>query len=551
VKKKKNNTKNDDSVCPNLSVMNRRKLMKLGIGAGVAAIAGTGMLESAARAAQKTSPDSAGPVPAWGSLPMTTGPTRRVSRAGYKNDANRASGNGPMDDITRQVVEYADRFWDSTLPDSTTARVNDLMLDAMGCTIAGFESEPARASARAARMVQGTTMKSTVMGYGISTTPELATFANCCMVRHTDFSDTGIQGHPSDVIPGILAMGETLHSSGTRILQAVTLAYELMGAFQAADPHSELPAWDTIYVGPATAVAIGKLMNLNDDQLANALSLSLVTHMEFNASHSAGPLSMMKGCHNADTCKGAVFSCIMAREGLTAPCAPFKGTKGLCDTVSGGSFTIQLPVPIGPRDFYRKAGQMVVEGTQFKRYPAENNTQTMLAILPAFGKWTKPEEIASIDVQMNSWGEIGDPAKWDPRNEETADHSVPYIIARHLLSGQIYLDSYTKERFMDPAARALMEKTVIREVPELGGPRTVIAITITKKSGEKMSKKTEDYVNLTHDEIVAKFDRICDFKSVNIEQKDKVRSTWLNLKSAPDIAVPIRDVAHFGKSRPL
>ena len=98
---------------------------------------------------------------------------------------------------------------------------------------------------------------------------------------------------------------------------------------------------------------------------------------------------------------------------------------------------------------------MAVEGTQFKRYPSENGTQAMMELLPEFGKWTKPEEIASIDVQMTSWGEIGDPAKWDPRNDETADHSVPYVIARHLLSGHIYLDSFTEDKFMDPAARAL------------------------------------------------------------------------------------------------
>ena len=533
----------NDSVQTEQSIFDRRELMRLGVGAGVVIAAG-----GALSAQDAGNADSAGPLPEWGSLPMTTGPTRRVSRAGYKNNANRAFGNGPMDDITHQVVEYAGKFWDSTLPASTEAMVNDLMLDSMACIFAGFESDPVRAAARTARMVQGVTMKSTVLGYGISTSPELATFANCCMVRHNDFSDTGAEGHPSDIIPAVLAIGETLHASGSRILQAVTLTYELMGAFQAGTPRSAMPAWDTIYVGPSVAVAIGKLMGLNDDQLANALSLSLVTHMEFNASHSAGPLSMMKGCHSAETCRGAVFSCMIAKEGFTGPCAPFKGTKALCDAVSGGPFSIELPVPVGPRDRYRKPGQLVVEGTQFKRYPAENGTQAMIEILPAFGKWTKPDEIASIDVEMSSWGEIGDPAKWDPRNEETADHSVPYIIARHLLSGEIYLDSYTKERFMDPAARALMEKTTIREVPGLvGSPK----ITMTKKSGEKMTKESQPFVRLTHDEVVAKFNRVCDFKSVSSEQKQKVRATWQNLKTVSDISVPISGVAHFGQPRPL
>ena len=459
-----------------------------------------------------------------------------------------------MDDITRQVIEYAGKFWNSTLPASTEAKVNDVMLDAMACVIAGCDSDAVRAAARVARMVQGVTMKSTVLGHGISTSPELAAFANCCMVRENDFNDLGAGGHPSDIIPAVLAMGEAVHASGTRILQAVTLTFEVMGAFQTATPRAALFGFD-VYTGPSAAVAIGKLMGLNDDQLANAFSLSLLSHIGCGVSHAAGPLSMMKGARSAEGCRNAVFSCIAAKEGFTGPCAPFKGTLGLCDIVAGGPFSIELPVPAGkrvtgPAPDSRTPGQMVVEATRFKRYPAEAGTQGMIRILPEFGQWTKPYEIASIDVEMTSWGEIGDPAKWDPRNEQTADHSVPYIIARHLVSGEIYLDGFTKEKLMDPAARALMDKIVIREVPEIeGSPK----ITITKKSGEKMVKESPFFgtLTLTHDEVVAKFDRICDFKSVTSEQKERIRSTWQNLKAVPDISVPISGIARFGKPKPL
>jgi hypothetical protein len=58
-------------------------------------------------------------------------------------------------------------------------------------------------------------------------------------------------------------------------------------------------------------------------------------------------------------------------------------------------------------------------------------------------------------------------------------------------------------------------------------------------------------MTLTHDEVVAKFDRICDFKSVTSEQKERIRSTWQNLKAVPDISVPISGIARFGKPKPL
>ena len=72
---------------------------------------------------------------------------------------------------------------------------------------------------------------------------------------------------------------------------------------------------------------------------------------------------------------------------------------------------------------------------------------------------------------MNSVGvgEIGDAPKWDPRNRETADHSMPYMFARALLDGDIYLDSFRPEKYMDPVVRALMGKITISEVTAWSG----------------------------------------------------------------------------------
>ena len=74
----------------------------------------------------------------------------------------------------------------------------------MSAIIAGFEEEPSRVAARVAQQVQGTAYKATVFGYGISTTPELAAFANGCQVRVCDFND-----NPDD--PSVM---ERLHATG-------------------------------------------------------------------------------------------------------------------------------------------------------------------------------------------------------------------------------------------------------------------------------------------------------------------------------------------------
>ena len=76
-------------------------------------------------------------------------------------------------------------------------------------------------------------------------------------------------------------------------------------------------------------------------------------------------------------------------------------------------------------------------------------------MIPEVRTWTRAEDIAAIHVELNrvGWLEIADPPKWDPRNRETADHSLAYEIARALVDGEIWIDSFEPGKLMDPAVR--------------------------------------------------------------------------------------------------
>ena len=517
----------DDGKDPGIALpdVGRRDLMKMSVGAGAGLV--LGRMLHAPRASAQSSPNR---------------PLGVVTRtdAGWKNDADRASGNGPMDEPTRQVVEYVSSFSETQLTDSLVDAVCYTMLDSIAALIAGFESEPARICARIARTTRSD-LKSTVLGYGITTTPEIAAFANGCMVRHTDFNDIP---HNSDIVSGILAIGEAVHASGPEMLAAIALGYELASGLGAAG-RDQVGGWDAPYNGPATAMAAGKLLKLNQDQLANALSLSLVPHMPMKVSH-VGALSMWKGCHSAEAVRCAVFATLLAREGMTGPAQPFAGRQGLFDHM-GAFRDLRLP-QAGPN---RK---MVIERAGYKRFPSEGSTQSVLELTPAIRKWTKAEDIASIYVELpfDGWQETADPPKWDPRNRETADHSMPYVIARALLDGDIYLDSFTKEKFMDPAARQLMDKIT-------AGPnydytyQGEARITVVTKTGKQLVKETMVHMAtpMTRDDIVAKFNRVCAFRSVPNEQRDRVRELWLGLRNATDIAQPMQALTTFGQPLPL
>lgn len=527
---------------PNLG---RRDIVKLGVGAAVVSQLLKPQITSAQTERAQTETARRGPGttfrPAewtdqerYAGVKMETGP-------GWQNDSNRAFGNGPMDDTSRLIVEYVSSFSESSINDAWANAFSNTMIDTIASLISGFESDSARVCARLARSTQSD-LKSTVLGYGITTSPELAAYANTTMIRFTDFND-----HFSDMMGGVLAIGEALHSTGTQVMLAIILAYQVQSALSGAGGNDA--GLDIgLYYAPAVAVAAGKLLGLNEDQLANALSLALTLHVPLRVDRS-NTLSMQKACGTAEAVRIAVFCALSAREGMTGPSRPFEGRDGLWDRLTGPYSRLRLPPP--PPTTTGLSGAI-------KRRPAEGYTQAMHAdVIPAVKAWTKAEDIDSIHVEMpfSGWLEIADPPKWDPRNHETADHSMAYEASRALIDGDVYLDSFTREKFMDPKARDLMNKVTVSVDPKFGYGQ--VRMTVRKRSGETLIKKTDSRMGMnfgpamTHDDINAKYNRVCDFMHVDSAQRDRALAQWSDLRTVTDIGEAMKTLAKFGSPQPL
>ncbi len=547
---------------PELLELDRRNLMKLGVGAGVAM---AGMLAVAAAFGQQ-GPQAAAPIPPTGPLGNVNNerlqhwPDIRESMEisssaqpgymtetgpGWVNDSGRASGNGPMDECTRRIVEFVDSYSYSKMTDPLIETARLTTLDTLACIVSGFEEEPARVNARLSLTMPG---PCTMMGYGIKTTYEMAAFANGCLIRHTDFNPGA---HNTEMYGGIFAVGEALHSSGPDIMTAMAIAYEVVTAIGNTGKGNYDPGgYDCPYHSAGVAMAVGKLMGLNQDQLANALSLALVPHFPLYVCH-IGTQSMWKGCHSSEQVRNGVWGAMLARAGMTGPCQPFEAREGIISHI--GPFTRDLKLPTSAD------GRMALEtimgnGRGYKRFASEGTTQTLHGqIIPPLHAWAKPEEIESIKMDNNyySWQEICDPPKWDPRNRETADHSMPYNIARGIIDGYIYLDSFTPEKVADPQVKELMNKITIR--PTLSGP---VSLKVRKKSGEERVFAAGQGVagppaTMTEADLNDKFNRVCDYKKVKTAQRDQARKEWMDIRNVKDIGGPIATFAKFGEPKPL
>lgn len=297
--------------------------------------------------------------------------------------------------------------------------------------------------------------------------------------------------------------------------------------------------------------AASKLWGLSEGQLADAASLALVPNVPLGVSRW-GALSMMKGCAIAFSVRNGVFAAMLAQEGFTSAPEPYAGIYGLHHVT--GAFDLRLPL--------EPDGQRVVEMAYIKPIPAENNTIGLTELMPKLLAWTPVGEIESIDNEIATGYEVhlADEPKYDPKTRETADHSLPYILARALVDGGITLDSYTPERISDPSIRPLMRKIRVHGSDELRrimsasrGPEAKPAkITLKTYNGREFTQNVmghsghPDGLQSTRREAINnKLDLCAKAVRMQSEQRERIRGAWWDVAQAADIAAPMETMAGF------
>jgi 2-methylcitrate dehydratase len=270
-------------------------------------------------------------------------------------------------------------------------------------------------------------------------------------------------GHPSDQIPACLAVAESEGASGADLIAAIVIAYEIQMRLQDAASLNRR-GWDqACYILVATAVAASRLMQLDVEQTTHAINLALNGHVPMRQVRS-GTLSDWKGCSAANAARNAVFAAQLARAGMTGPSPIFEGKMGLFQQVTG-PFDLDVDAFGNPAN-----GDYAILRSLTKTFPTNGELHT--AVWAALELREQIAEFAAIERIRIETSEfnlrvLADAEKWHPRTRETADHSLPYNVARALLDGDITLASYRPEAISAPEAAALMARTTVTEDPAL------------------------------------------------------------------------------------
>ncbi len=359
-----------------------------------------------------------------------------------------------------RVVDYATGLDFASLPADVVHECKRRLVDTFGCAVAGFNDPPSRI-ARAVAHDGECTGGASILGTGRRALAELACFANGVAARCMDGNDCypGGGGHPSGVIAPVLAASQIAGADGRAMIAAIVIGYDVhyrlwqaCGAIRKGFDHP-------LYTAVAAAAGVAKVLGLDAAAFANAIALAVTPNLPLAVTRR-GALSMWKGCAEAQAGKNGLFAAQLAQHGMSGPALAIEGAMGLRELFG--------PFELAP--FPHKGGGFAILRADMKYYVTEYHSQGPIIAALRLRQEIDVDAITAILIHTYEFAyrEIGSGReKWRPLTRETADHSMPYIVAAALHDGAFSDAMFAPERFTDPRVLALADKIVIREADDI------------------------------------------------------------------------------------
>ncbi len=446
-----------------------------------------------------------------------------------------------MDRIVDYLSSYTNALAYEDLPEDVIHQSKRLWLDTLGCALGAFSSGPSKIARDAARRVSST-RPATILWSGDPTSPDLAAFANGIMIRYLDFNDfyqgpeAKESGHPTDGFAAVLPAAEINGRDGKAAILGAVLAWEVYARFADAAALRDLGFDQAINIGIAASCGASKMMNLTPEQTAHAIALTAASNVVLGEIRF-GNVSMWKGCAAANACRNAVFSTELAADGMTGPLDIFEGSRGMVKAVTG---PFELP------EFGGNGNPFRIMQSSFKHYPAGSVAQTALeCAMKIRPRLDSIEDIVEVNIQTFAFGAnvmADGPDKWDPENRETADHSMPYVMAVALMYGEVDGRYFSDRYIQDPQLRALVHKIRVEasdECTRVFPEQRLSIVEIVTRDGTRHSERLGYHRGHPENPIS------------DLEIEDKFRSLADGLLTEPQTEEIIQRVWHLDDEKSL
>jgi 2-methylcitrate dehydratase PrpD len=390
-------------------------------------------------------------------------------------------------DITGRLAEYMVASRERALPDRVMLDAKHRILDTVAAMVSGSALPPGIMATKFIRG-QGGISEASVLASNIRTSAINAALING-MLAHSDESDDFepiTKTHPgSAAVAAALAMAEKEHRSGSEMILAVVLGYDVGCRFLLA-----LGA-DLVRNTHRGAEAYGATMNA----MAAAASLARFdeTTMRYAISYAAQQVSgLWSWVDDPDHIEKAFdFGGMGARNGVTAAVMVQAGFTGVHDVLGGTHNLLQalstdpnpdaLLADLGSRYFISESSIK----TFTVGYPNQSPLDALLKLRREYDLTPATVDHIVVRLPEDSIGIV--------RNSPMPDVNCPYLMATALVDGGIsFANSHSREHMAAPQIRSIMERVTVIGDPTLNDPAAPRGgiVEVVLKDGRTISKHT-------------------------------------------------------------
>ena len=253
---------------------------------------------------------------------------------------------------TQALCRFLAELTYAQLPEHVLARTEELYLDWLASALASQGAHPIPLFERYAQKMGPSSGPAQVIVNGTGTSAYFAALINAAsshLVEQDDLHNSSVL-HPATVVfPAALAAAQDLGKSGRELLLASVAGYEAgirIGEFMGRSHYRIFHT--TATVGTlASAVAVGKLLDFNEDQFINLLGSA--------GTQAAGLWEFLrdaadsKQLHTAKAAADGLLAAYLTADGLTGARNILEGDQGLAAGMSSDAQPGKLSAGLGSR----------------------------------------------------------------------------------------------------------------------------------------------------------------------------------------------------------
>ncbi|MFC1864201.1 MmgE/PrpD family protein [Chloroflexota bacterium] len=395
--------------------------------------------------------------------------------------------------ITDKISHFIAETVAKDIPQDAAELARLGITDFTGVALVGSKEEQSKIIVNYAQKMGGVPQAS-IIGAGFKTSPYLAALVNGTVGHSLDYDDMAISliGHPSVfLVPAILAIGESIGSSGQDMLTAYVVGYEITCHIARPILQSHyIQGWhSTATFGTLGAAASAAwLLKLNAHQVSEALGI---------AASLAGGLrqnfgTMTKPLHAGKAAASGIQAALLAQAGFTADTSIIEAPMGFAKVFGHDE-------EVNWAEVIEKLGKTFLitsaEGLSIKPYPSCGFTHCAIDATLYIKEEHKfnATDIAEVELGVTPFDKQI-LIHHNPKTGLEGKFSLEYCVALALLSGEVRLKHLTDEAVAETQVKGLMKKMKWVEkypMPVMGTPEGFgsKSITVKLKDGRQYCKE--------------------------------------------------------------